>query len=577
MRIGVPVFGKKVDIVDYCKDKLPRLNEQIEEYQSTLAGTRPMNSIAVEFENQYYAQLAYQTTIHDLPYFFSPKHTNVNPEDIYWPNMRIFWWERLMRANGAVTAIVALITLWAIPVAFVGLVSNLTYLTNKMHWLRFIYKLPDQLLGLVTSLLPTVMLAVLMMLLPMFIRRMGQISGCLTTQSVEYFTQQAYCAFQVIQVFLVTTITSSFASTVTQIAERPTEAMELLSANLPKSSNFYVSYMVLQGFSVAGGTLFQVVSLILFYLFSAMFDNTARKLWTRFNDIGGYAWGTTFPVYTNLAVIFLSYSMIAPMIMIFTFAGFSLIYIAFLYNATYVFGKSADALGRYYPRALFQTLVGVYLGEVCQLGMFAVSKTWGCVVLEAILIGFTVFVHLHLNRAYDHLMTVVPNTVMRPLDGVSETLSWTPHAHAQFKGQPLSSCDDLMSEEKREYTDSKVHEYKASRVPLLVEGYDFDADGSKVGLITRILRPDKHYTFKSLQAYLPPAFYEFPKEDPEWVKHAYDLPDRSAACPTLWIPRDPMGLSSKEIKNLNGAIKVSDENAHFDERGKIVWTGPPPE
>ncbi|KAG7775522.1 hypothetical protein KL922_004172, partial [Ogataea haglerorum] len=66
-------------------------------------------------------------------------------------------------------------------------------------------------------------------------------------------------------------------------------------------------------------------------------------------------------------------------------------------------------------------------------------------------------------------------------------------------------------------------------------------------------------------------------EDPEWVKHAYDLPDRSAACPTLWIPRDPMGLSSKEIKNLNGAIKVSDENAHFDERGKIVWTGPPPE
>ncbi|KAG7901625.1 hypothetical protein KL907_004295 [Ogataea polymorpha] len=581
MRIGVPIFGKKVDTIEYCKEQLPRLNDLIEEHQSTLAGTRPMNSIAVEFENQYYAQLAYQTTIHDLPLFFSPKHTNVNPEDVYWPNMRIFWWERLMRFHGAVAAIVALIVLWSIPVSFVGLVSNLTYLTNKMHWLEFIYNLPDWLLGLITSLLPTVMLALLMLLLPIFIRRMGQLSGCLTAQSIEYFTQQAYFAFQVIQAFLVTTIASSFASTVTQIAERPTEAMDLLSANLPKASNFYVSYMVLQGFSIAGGTLFQVVSLVSFYLFSAMFDNTVRKLWTRFNSIGGFAWGTVFPIYTNLAVIFLSYSMIAPIIMLFTFAGFSLIYIAFLYTATYVFGKSADGLGMYYPRALFQTMVGVYLGEIVLLGIFVVSKTWGCIVLEAILLGFTVFVHIHLNKAYDHLMTVVPNTVMRPLDGVSETLSWTaPHANRQFNEQSLSSCVDfkeqmlLADKQKEEYRDSKVQNYKAFHVPSLVEGDDFD--DRKLGPINRFLRPHKHYTFKKLKAYLPHSFYDFPVEDPEWVKHAYDLPDRSAACPTLWIPRDPMGLSGKLIKNLHGAIKVSDENSLFDKKGKVVWTGPPP-
>ncbi|KAG7822403.1 hypothetical protein KL909_004091 [Ogataea angusta] len=173
---------------------------------------------------------------------------------------------------------------------------------------------------------------------------------------------------------------------------------------------------------------------------------------------------------------------------------------------------------------------------------------------------------------------------MRPLDGVSETLSWTaPHANRQFNEHALSSCSDfkeqmLMAEEQREeYRDSKVQDYRAFHVPLLVEGDDYDFGDTKLGVIARFLRPHKDYTFKKLKAYLPPAFYDFPEEDPEWVKHAYDLPDRSAACPTLWIPRDPMGLSRKEIKNLHGAIKVSDENAHFDEKGKIIWTGPPPE
>ena len=64
------------------------------------------------------------------------------------------------------TATAVLIIFWSIPVAFVGILSNLTYLTNKLTFLKFIYNLPNAILGLITGLLPSVLLSVLMALLP---------------------------------------------------------------------------------------------------------------------------------------------------------------------------------------------------------------------------------------------------------------------------------------------------------------------------------------------------------------------------------------------------------------------------
>ncbi|ODV85105.1 hypothetical protein CANARDRAFT_199240 [[Candida] arabinofermentans NRRL YB-2248] len=588
-----PIFGKKVDVIEYCREELPKLNSEIEEMQSEYRSVKPMNSIAVEFENQYYAQLAYQARIHDQPFLFTPNHIGVNPSDIFWPNMRLFWWERLFRKTGAGFAIVALVILWAVPVFFVGVVSNLTYLTNKLHWLRFIYKLPTVLLGLVTSLLPTVMLAILMLLLPIFIRSMAKMAGAPSLQAVEYFTQQAYFAFQVIQVFLVTTISSSIASTVTQIIEDPTSAMSLLSSNIPKSSNFYVSYLVLQGFSISGGALFQVANLILFYVLSTLLDKTPRKKWRRFTSLGSYSWGTFFPVYTNLAVIFLTYAIIAPIMMLFAFAGFFCLYVAYLHNTIYVSGKGPDSVGKHYPRALFQTMTGIYLGEVCLLGLFAVSKSWGCIVLEAILIGITIFFHKTMNLAFDDLLSVVPNTVMRPLDGKTETLSWKPSSATSIfdnkykrvtsidSRSPFFSQDELeLRDFEKKFNNDPYRTRKTPRdlakVPLLVDGADYSSSKAPNNFFFKFLQPTSYLSFRPLKEYIPDTFYDSPNESPEWVEHAYDYPDVTAKCPILWIPKDPMGLSSIEIENLKDVIHISDEGAFFDNSGKINYAGSPP-
>lgn len=556
-------IGKKHDLLEYCKEKLPVLNREIKELQSNSDNKhiKPLNSIAVEFENQYYAQLAYQISVHDQPLHFQPKHIGVSPNDIFWPNMRMFWWEQLTRLAGAVALIIFLIIIWAIPVAFVGFISNLTYLTNKMPWLKFIYNLPDVLLGLITSLLPTILLSILMMLLPIFIRAMAKLSGCLTLQSIEYFTQQAYFAFQVVQTFLVVTIASSVSSVVTQIIEEPTSALSLLSTNLPKSSNFFISYIILNGFSVSGGILFQIVTFILFYLFGFL-DKTVRQKYNRYNSLGGMAWGTTYPVYEVLAIISISYAIISPIILLFTFVSFLFIYLAYMNTLNYITGIGIDLIGINYPRAIFHLMVGVYLGEVCLIGLFAVSKSWGCIVLEAIFIGATVLFHVQMNLAFDNSMRILPNTCMRPLDGESSTLSWNNHK-------------ETMEDEKSPFGEDGEREMLINE-PLLIEGDRGSIE--KPNFILRYLQPWKYLTFHDLKEYVPAKYWEYPEgEDNDHGEHEhdYECPALLSKCPTIWIPKDPMGLSSVQIEQFKGIVPISDENASFDDKGKIIFTGAP--
>ncbi|CDO94685.1 unnamed protein product [Kluyveromyces dobzhanskii CBS 2104] len=594
-----PLVGKKVDTINYVKEKLPELNAKILELQNNHMDEKPLNSVFVEFHTQYDAQKAVQMVAHHSPLSLTPGYVGIAPEDVQWFNLRMFWLERLVRKFGSVSAIVALVILWTFPVAFVGMISNITYLTNELPWLNFIYKMPDVLLGILTSLAPTIALAVLMMLLPIFIRKLAVVGGAPSSQHVEYFTQQAYFAFQVIQVFLITTLASSATSTVTTIIEEPTSAMQLLAENLPKSSNFYMGYIILQGLSISSGALMQIVPLILFYVLGSLLDSTARKKFTRFTSLSSMSWGTVFPVYTNLAVITFSYAIISPLILLFATVGFFLLYVAYLYNLTYVFQESPDSRGIHYPRALFQTMVGLYLGQICLLGLFVVGKGWGPIVLQAICLGVTVFVHLNFNSAFDHLMTVEPVDTMKALDGKSNTPSYTrhsiepekeevqelpafqvrkyqPRSSAQFDQRTTSILSDNTYEIQTGVFDTD-NENNITTIPLLADGDTTPIPAAPFW--KRFLQPHIYYSYKAVKNKLPEIYnLPDPREmtDENQIKHAYDFPTVSAKCPYLWIPRDPYGFSTVQIAEFSGIVEFSDEGARFSEDASIIWETAPP-
>ena len=150
------------------------------------------------FHQQIAAHLAAQSLTHNDPYRMAAKYTEVAPADVLWSNLGMNPYEMQIRRMISYGITVALIALWAIPVAFIGTVSNLANLCQTASWLAWICTLPDTVVGIIQGVLPPVALAVLMMLLPIVLRMLASFEGVPTRTSVELSLMTRYFAFQVI-------------------------------------------------------------------------------------------------------------------------------------------------------------------------------------------------------------------------------------------------------------------------------------------------------------------------------------------------------------------------------------------
>lgn len=300
-----PIIGKKVDTINWCRSELERLIPKVESMQAKFrAGeAKFIPSVFIEFYTQSDAQSAYQSLAHHQPLHMTPRFIGINPEEVIWKNLKINWASRVVRNILTMALVAVVIIFWSIPVAFVGAVSNISSLISVAPWLAWIEKIPSFLLGVIQGLLPAILLAVLMALLPIFLRLMAKQGGCPSVPSVELRVQNSYFLFQVIQVFLITTLSSSAASAGADVYNNPSMATTLLAQDLPKASNFYISYFILQGLSISSSAVLQIVGVILFLILGKFLDNTPRKVFKRWSTLSGLGWGTVFPIFTNLTVI----------------------------------------------------------------------------------------------------------------------------------------------------------------------------------------------------------------------------------------------------------------------------------
>lgn len=546
------------------------MNPKIDELQSLerVGDGKKLNSAFIEFTSQSAAQVALQTLMHQKPLHMAPRYIGLTPEEIIWSNMKLQWWERLVKFATTTAFVVVLVIFWSIPVAIVGAISQIDYLIDKLPFLSFIRDVPEVILGLITGLLPVVMLAVLMALLPIILRLMAKISGLPSLSLIELRVQNSYFLFQVIQVFLITTMTSAASAVVSDVINNPGSAPGLLAESLPKASNFYISFLILQGLSISAGALAQAAGVILYKILGLLFDNTPRKMFRRWSSLTGLGWGTVFPVYTNLCVISISYSIIAPLVLGFTTVAFGLLYFAYRYNFLFVYNIDIDTKGLVYPRALYQTLTGVYIGQVCLLGLFGVSKAVGPTIIQAIFLIFTILFQMTLSSAIQPLLEFLPKN----LQVEEEALLSVEDGSNHYDHEPKSGAGELSSGVRRNGS-GFPEAVDADRDGVADVPIDADGDGiagvsdPKPGMITRFLHPEKYESYQHLRKRIPQDFPEI-HYTPETERDAYYNPSIIAQPPAIWIPRDAGGVSRQEVVHTSRVNPCSDHGAIVS-NGKI--------
>jgi hypothetical protein len=99
--------------------------------------------------------------------------------------------------------------------------------------------------------------------------------------------------------------------------------------------------------------------------------------------------------------------------LILVFAGLGMLFVSYVYRYSliYVYDSSYDTKGLFYPRALMQLMMGLYVAEICLIGLFGLKSAFGPLVLMLIFFVFTALVHISLHEAVTPLLYNLPRTL----------------------------------------------------------------------------------------------------------------------------------------------------------------------
>ncbi|PWY93185.1 DUF221-domain-containing protein [Aspergillus sclerotioniger CBS 115572] len=624
------LIGKKVDTIDYCRKELARLNLEIEIDQQHPEKFPLMNSAFIQFNHQVAAHMACQAVSHHVPKQMAPRIVEISPDDVIWDNMSIKWWERYLRTFGIIAVVCGMVIGWAFPVAFTGLLSQLSYLEAAFTWLSWLSKLPAWFLSAIQGVLPAICLAILMALLPLILRFLSRTQGLSTGMAVELAVQNYYFAFLFVQLFLVVTISSSFSTIISNVTD-VTSWPELLAQNIPSSSNYFFSYMILQAMSVSAGALVQIVNLVSWFILAPILDKTARKKWGRTTNLNQMQWGTFFPVYTTLASIGLIYCVIAPLILIFNVITFGLFWFVYRYNTLYVTKFRFDTGGLLFPRAINQLFTGLYVMELSLIGLFfLVRDTQGEVACEGqaiimiIVLFLTAGYQFLLNDAFGPLFRYLPITleddaVRRdeefaraqrarlglpneeedPAETIEHQLA--EHEHQQHEVDRMSRDIEMKTLESSSDRQSHHHMQRphlgphrtswADRSPNRRSPYYKTHSDTQVPSVQRLRDkiaqdaeaqgPPSRNLGPTLFAGIHDELEDLtPDERDQLTQRAFQHDALRAKRPVIWIPRDDLGISDDEVyrtQRFSKHIWVSNEYQALDGKCHTIFSRSPPD
>ncbi|KAI1758457.1 hypothetical protein F4782DRAFT_478172 [Xylaria castorea] len=544
-------YSKKEDTIQSLRDQIKEKEELIEEMRRSYETGEPQGAAAVfvAFKTQAEAQRASQQVASSNLLALTPRYTGVKPNEIIWENLTLPPVRRVSQEGIANTIIILTIVFWSIPSGLVGTLSNISYLAENFEWLSFLNNLPDSVIGLLSGLLPPLLTSLLSKDVPLIFRKLFKTFGGPTNTANELKVQKWFYVFQVTQVFLVTAVFSGAATVASQLVEHlqdPTSIPTLLARQLPKSSNYYLTYFIVQGTTSAADNILNYTNLLEYLFYKYLVDETPRQKFNRYTSMKGIAWGKVFPKFTNFAIIAIAYSCIAPLVLGFAAAGLSLYYLSYRYNLFFVIQPKMDTKGQAYTLALQHLLTGVYIAELALIGFFSLHKATGPSIITGVLFFATILYNVLMDKYMSPLEKFLPADLVSSAEAHDET---TPLLSGAEEGRGTQSA----------LVPSPVAEHVIKPTAQFFDPRAF----TSYNYMKSWIRDEEDYDVEE---------HEVPEYTEDELKSAYLDPALTSQTPVIWMPHDPMDASRNEIRESEDCgLKATDEGAWLDERRIVHW------
>jgi hypothetical protein len=223
-------------------------------------------------------------------------------QNILYPNLGLSWTEAQIRRFLVWIFCLILAIVWTVPIGMTATLSQLDALARVIGFEDVIESTPSWALGLLQGVLPPISTSILILVFAAILRIAIGWQKLPTITAIELDFQQLYFLFLFAHLFITTSISSGVLRFLAQVVNSASTVPTTLAQNLPKASNYYVSYVPMQAF------LFGALTLLRLPQFGQLLLHRLRP-WSPREQVSHFQrtevvqWGRIYPAYSTIACI----------------------------------------------------------------------------------------------------------------------------------------------------------------------------------------------------------------------------------------------------------------------------------
>lgn len=445
--------GERIDAEDHYSTRLAILNQQYkEEKERVLASDSRFTAGFVTYSTVEAARKARVTVRSKCLATEAPQ-----PKDVFWKNVGLPYHTRFIQGVifNILTALV--IFFWIIPV---GLVSALTSLESLSKFFghgfqQFLRNYPS-ISGFLAGFMPSLVLMVFILILPMIMRALSQHQGYPSHGSIDLVTMLKLYIFQVVNIFFVSIIGGSAFNSLKQVVDDPRTLVPVLGVALPKTGTFFTSYVMLQSLTIFPLLLLQVWPVI-WTKFKKTFLCITPREFEEADQPSSYNYAEYIPGNLLIILVGITYATVSPVILPFVTFYFAMGLATHRYMLYYVYVPKFETGGKFWHELYNKMMSAIVLAEITVMIILSVKKGGiqsGLVIPLILLtvifwINLKKFLNVELNRhvKYEKVLTRNEEEVYRQPELLEvDTLEPEPyHTYVPVHKRISESRTDLLN------------------------------------------------------------------------------------------------------------------------------------
>jgi hypothetical protein len=346
------------------------------------------------------------------------------PTDIIWSNLYTSRSGVFYRRLVIESTVILLNVIWVAPVTLVSFVVSIDALRSFFPFLDTLCSKSAWFTSAVELIQPGVLVS-LMLILPPILHGFGVLEGYVSHSSIQFRTFDRYFFFQIMNVFLVTTIAGSVIDCVKEIYNDPTATFELLGSSLPKMGAFFTNFMFIKAFTGLGMEIIRLVAMLsaaLKVLFTPNLTPRERRAAPFFGALRAMSnpgWFSFAKIYAQdmlQVVLCANYANIAPLILIAGLCYFGLASFIYKHQMLYVYEPIFETGGKWWPRMARCFVVALLLSQATMIGMFILKEVYRQAYCLGVVFSLTAVYYFYVAKTYIPLANQLPFDMATSMD-----------------------------------------------------------------------------------------------------------------------------------------------------------------